>query len=76
MHSSRLIPVEGHKDLHRDPETNAIISNNTSEYEKYIAQRNERNSMKDKVDSNAKELSELKSEIQEIKDLLLKLANK
>lgn len=76
MHSSRLIPVEGHSDLHRDPETNAIISNNTSEYEKYIAQRNERNSMKNKVDNTAKEVSELKSEIQEIKDLLLKIANK
>jgi len=76
MHSSRLIPVDGHSNLKRDRNTNAIISTNTSDYEKYITERNRRQNLEDKVDNTAKELSELKSEMNEIKNLLIELANK
>ena len=76
MHSSRLIQVDGHADLKRDQNTNAIISTNTSDYEKYINERTRRKNLEDKVDNTAKELSELKTEINEIKNLLIELANK
>ncbi len=66
MHSSSLIPVEGNPNLSRDPKTGAILNTNRSEYEKYIAQRNERE--KDK-----QRLTQLESEISEIKQLLVKL---
>lgn len=76
MYSSRLIQVDGHADLKRDKNTNAIISTNTSDYEKYITERNRRKKLEDKVDNTSKELSELKSEINEIKNLLIELTNK
>jgi|TARA_R100000027_G_scaffold60721_1_gene51620 hypothetical protein len=76
MHSSSLIPVEGHSNFKRDPKTNAIISTDNNDYEKYISERDRRKNIERKVEDTAKELSELKVEITEIKDLLLKIANK
>ena len=66
MHSSSLIPVEGNPNLSRDPKTGAILNTNRSEYEKYIAQRNER-------EIDKQRLTQLESEISEIKQLLVKL---
>ena len=66
MHSSSLIPVEGNPNLSRDPKTGAILNTNRSEYEKYIAQREARQSDKER-------LNKLESEISEIKELLVKL---
>lgn len=66
MHSSSLIPVEGNPNLSRDPKTGAILNTNRSEYEKYISQRNERETDKHR-------LTQLESEISEIKQLLVKL---
>ncbi len=76
MHSTSLIPVEGHSNLKRDPHTNAILSTNDTDYEKYIQERNRRQSLENKIEINSKELSELKLEISEIKNLLIELANK
>lgn len=76
MHSTRLIPVEGHNNLKRDPNTNAILSTNDTDYEKYVNERARRQSLESKVESTSKELSELKSEINEIKNLLIELVNK
>lgn len=75
MHSSGLIPVEGHGDLARDPITNAIINTNQNEYEQYVAERNKRLEQKNKIENTAEELKEVKQEISEIKELLLKLAS-
>mgnify|MGYP001227673261 FL=1 len=66
MHSSRLIPVDGNPNLARDPITGAIVNTDRSEYEKYISQRNQRQLDRDR-------LSQLESEISEIKQLLVKL---
>ena len=66
MHSSSLIPVEGNPNLSRDPKTGAILNTDRSEYEKYIAQRNER-------EIDKQRLTQLESEISEIKQLLVKL---
>ena len=66
---SKMIPVEGHKNLYRDENTNAIVSRDTAAYENYIALRN-RN--RDKQD----ELNDMKKEINELKSLLNDLASK
>ena len=66
MHSSSLIPVEGNSNLKRDPKTGAIVNTDRSEYEKYIAQREAKQSDKER-------LNKLESEISEIKQLLVKL---
>lgn len=75
MHSTGLIPVEGHGDLGRDPYSNAIVNTNKSEFEQYVAERNKRLEQKNTIENTAEELKEVKQEIAEIKDLLLKLAS-
>ena len=56
-----MIPVEGHKNLYRDPKTNAIINKDNLAYENYIAMRNRNNAKQSELDSMRKEFDELKS---------------
>lgn len=75
MHSTGLIPIDGHDNLYRDPKTNAIIVKDDDQYTSYIKNRNkiaEKNAL---IDQTAQEVKELKSEISEIKQLLLKLTS-
>ena len=62
-----MIPVEGHKNLFRD-ESGAIVNCDTHEYNQYIRMRSERQKQKD-------EISELKKDVQLIKNLLMELIN-
>jgi hypothetical protein len=75
MHSTSLIPVEGHNNFARDPKTGAIINVNETEFEKYIAIRNKLQIDRDKLNSTNEEVRKLKEDVQEIKDLLLKLVS-
>jgi hypothetical protein len=61
-----MIPVEGHKGLYRDEKTNAILNCNDSDYNEYI------NLKKSKLQEKT-EIESLKDEINEIKQLLVKL---
>ena len=56
-----MIPVEGHKNLFRDPKTNAIINKDNVAYENYIALRNRNNDKQAEIDGMRMELDELKS---------------
>ena len=69
-----MIPVEGHDGWYRDPSSNAIVNANQSDYDKYMASYNRRR-QKDKTDKETlqKEVSQLKSEMGDIKALLLTL---
>ena len=58
---SKMIPVEGHKNLFRDEESNAIISKDTTAYENYIALRNRNRDKQDELDNMKREINELKS---------------
>lgn len=75
MHSTGLIPIDGHDNLYRDPKTNAIIVKNDDQYTSYIKNRNRIAEKDALIDQTAQEVKELKSEISEIKQLLLKLAS-
>ena len=67
--------LDGNKDLARDPQTNAIVNVNDSDYKQYISVRRTK-TQKDKViDDLEGELSNLKSEMNEIKSLLKELVN-
>jgi len=68
-----MIPVDGHDGWYRDPSSNAIVNANQSDYDKYMASYNRR--QKDKTDKETlqKEVSQLKSEMGDIKALLLTL---
>ena len=63
-----MIPVEGHKNLFRDPQTGAIVNKNMNEYSNYKMER------KRKMDQK-EELDEMKRDIDEIKSLLKQLVN-
>ena len=64
-----MIPVEGHKSLFRDEETNAIVNTDTIAYENYV------NNKITNSDKQA-ELDAMKSEIETLKAMLNDLASK
>ena len=70
------IKVDGHPDLVRDPASRAIVNKNQSEYEHYIKTARIRESEKNRINSIESDLSSLKSEIGEIKSLLMTMINK
>ena len=64
-----MIPVEGHKNLFRDENTNAIINTDDSAYNDYM------NSRRINSDKQA-ELDAMKNEIETLKSMLNDLASK
>jgi len=63
-----LIPVDGHHNLFRDPNTGAIINSDKAGYMQYIRLKEQRQKEKN-------ELDQLKSDIAEIKSLLREITN-
>ena len=64
-----MIPVEGHKNLFRDENSNAIINTDNAAYNDYINTR--------RMNSDKKaELDEMKTEIETLKSMLKDLASK
>ena len=63
------IPVEGHPNLYRDSETNAIINCDKSEYINYLNSLTIKEKEKTKIEN-------MKHEIGEIKNLLKRLLEK
>ena len=57
-----MIPVKDNHSLYRDEESNAIISTDVSEHQKYIESRNRKKSERAEID-------ELKGELKEIKEM-------
>ena len=64
-----MIKVEGHTNLYRDDESDAIINTDTTAYNDYVRSV-------ETSDSRKKELDKIKSDIDEIKSLLRELVNK
>ena len=67
--------VEGHSNLVRDEETNAILNTNSSEYNNYLQRRFKRKQGTDRIDNMENDLKSLKDDINEIKTLLRALSN-
>lgn len=65
--------VDGHPGLYRDLESGAIVNDNLYEYESYMKSYQNRKDKFDKINQIENDLSTLKSEMSEIKNLLLKL---
>ena len=65
--------LKGNKDLARDPETNAIINVNSSDYQQYLATRKVKYEKNQTVQNMEQELANVKSDINEIKSLLKEL---
>ena len=65
--------MNGHKDLARDPETNAIVNVNNLEYTQYLSRRDVKTEKNQKVQTMEQDLANVKSELNEIKSLLKEL---
>ena len=67
--------IEGHPNLIKDENSNAILNTNYSEYENYIQSRAKRKQKTDRIDNMENDLKSLKDDINEIKTLLRALSN-
>ena len=67
------IQVEGHNDLVRDEKSNAIVNTNKSAYLIAKKRADEAQRQRDEIRETTRELNSLKSEMHEIKNMLLKL---
>jgi len=70
-----LIKVKDQPNLMRDPSSNAILNDNQSDYDEYIARRDAVNKEKEKSLNVEEDVANLKSELSEIKSLLKELVN-
>ena len=69
------IKVKDNEHLIRNTKSNCIVNTNKAEYEEYMTRRKLKKSEKSKVDTLERDVSTLRSEITEIKDLLRSLVN-
>jgi len=65
--------VDGHPSLYRDTSSGAIINDNSYEYDNYIKNYELRKNKSERIDKIEEDLNSLKSDINDIKNLLLKL---
>lgn len=72
---SKKVEVEGYSGLVRDQSTNAIINNNVSEYQNYLRMKSKRDEENLRVLDMEEDLTKLKSDIEELKQLLRSLVN-
>jgi hypothetical protein len=64
-----LIPVEGHSNLWRDSDTGAIVNGDDSAYHAYLREKNAKKNDRQELDS-------MRKDIDDIKSMLVKIANK
>ena len=67
--------VEGHPNLIRDENSNAIVNTDSSEYTNYLSLRARKKHGGDRIDNMENDLKSLKDDINEIKTLLKALSN-
>ena len=68
-----FVKVKDQPSLMRDPSSNAILNDNQSGYDEYIARRDAANKAKESELTMKEDLDNLKGEINEIKSLLKEL---
>lgn len=71
-----FVNIQNRDGLVRDLSSGAVINTNRTEYENFMAKRTAEKSLKEQIKKNSEEISELKSDISEIKQLLVSLINK
>jgi|TARA_B100001029_G_scaffold177684_1_gene182821 hypothetical protein len=67
--------VEGHNNLVRENDSNAIVNTDLSEYNNYLSLRSKRKQKSERIDNMENDLKSLKDDINEIKTLLKALSN-
>jgi hypothetical protein len=71
-----IVKIEGKDGLVRDIITSAIINTNRSEYQNYINRRDSVLSKQRQIEEHSEEINNIKTELSEIKQMLLVLINK
>ena len=69
------LKVEGHENLVRDKNNNAIINTDKSSYESYMKKVVTRRAEKETVRGLVREVNELREDFKEIKNLLSKMVD-
>jgi hypothetical protein len=70
------LKVQGYDSLVRDTNSNAIINTNRKEYELYMNRIKAREKQSDEIRNAVKEINTLKTELQDIKNLLKEVLKK
>ena len=69
------VKVKDHDHLMRNTQSNCIVNTNKAEHEEYLTRRKLKKNEKNKVDNLERDISTLRNEITEIKDMLRSLVN-
>lgn len=72
----QYLKVQGHNGLVRDTSSGAIINTNRTEYEEYMARVQLAEEKDQLISQHTDEINNMKNELREIKDLLIRLVNK
>ena len=73
MNDGQFLQVEDNADLVRDTRSNAIVNRNRSAYSMAKRRAEEAQQQRDEIRNATREINSLKSEMHEIKNLLVKL---
>jgi hypothetical protein len=70
-----IIKVKGHTHLVRDLKSQAIVNTDSDAYARYMARKAKQSKKDDEMRSVVREVNSLKTEMREIKDLLVEIKN-
>ena len=70
-----IAKVQGHSNLVRDLKSQAIINTDSDAYARYMARKAKQSKKDDEMRSVVREVNSLKTEMREIKDLLIEINN-
>lgn len=68
-----IVEIKNRDNLVRDMSSKAIINTNKAEYENYLARKKQSQDMKSRLDQNCKDIDCIKSDLSEVKNMLLML---
>ena len=70
-----IAKVKGHTNLIRDLKSQAIVNTDSDAYARYMARKVKQTKKDDEMRSVVREVNSLKTEMREIKDLLIEIKN-
>jgi len=70
-----FVKIKNNEHLVKNTKSNFIINTNKAEHEEYLTRRKLKQNEKNKVDNLERDISTLRNEITEIKDMLRSLVN-
>ena len=70
-----VVKVKGHTNLVRDLKTQAIVNTDSDAYARYMARKSKQSKKDDEMRDVVREVNSLKTEMREIKDLLVEIKN-